>query len=80
LAFLADQDPGHKKRISMVLKLPGEEGVLQIEGCIMYAVATGIAGFRYRIGVQFMAFSDRKGYNTRKALDVLTRIEETYTP
>jgi len=80
LAFLADQDPGHKKRISMLLKLPGEEGALQIEGRIMYAVATGIAGFRYRVGVQFMAFSERRGCNTLKALDVLTRIEETYSP
>jgi hypothetical protein len=80
LAWLADQDPSPKKRVSLLLNLPGEEGALQIEGHVVYAVATGIAGFRYRIGVQFLPFSEKRGHNTLKALNALIRIEETYAP
>jgi len=80
LALLADQTPRLRKRTSLLLKLPGEEETLQLEGQVAYAVATGIAGFRYRIGVQFLPFSKRKGYNTLRALDILTDIEKSYTP
>ncbi len=64
----------------MLLKLPEEEGALQLEGRVVYAVATGIAGFRYRIGIQFSPFTERRGCNTLKALDILAHIEKTYTP
>jgi hypothetical protein len=80
LAFLADQTAEPRKQISLLLKLPGEEETLQLEGQVVYAVATGIAGFRYRIGVLFLPFSKRKSDNTLKALDILTNIEKTYAP
>ncbi len=79
LALLADQSLKPQKRISLLLRLPGEEETLQMEGRVVYAVATGIAGFRYRIGVQFLPFSEKKGQNTIKALNALIRIEETFT-
>ncbi|MBN1568044.1 MAG: PilZ domain-containing protein [Acidobacteria bacterium] len=80
LALLADQDANPMKLLSLILKLPGEEETLEIKGRVVYAVATGIAGFRYRIGVRFLPFSEKRSCNPVKALDALTRIEETYTP
>lgn len=80
LALLTDFALKANKRISMLLKFPGEEEILRIEGRIVYAVATGIAGYRYRIGVQFLPFSGQKGGNATKCRDVLIKIEETYAP
>jgi hypothetical protein len=79
LALLADESVQPQKRISLVLKFPGEEETLQVEGRVVHSVATGIAGYRYRLGIQFMPFGKQKGANTLEALDALTRIEETYS-
>ena len=78
LALLADESVEPQKRISLVLKFPGEEKTIQIEGTVAYSVATGIAGYRYRIGIQFLPFDKRKGGNTPRVLETLTRIEKTY--
>lgn len=79
LALLTDLFLKANKRISALLKFPGEEEALRVEGRIVYAVATGIAGYRYRVGVQFLPFSGQKGCNDLKSLDVLARIEKTFT-
>ena len=78
LAFLDDllQKPG--MRISMLLKLKGREEEIPLEGHVVYSVATGIAGYRYRIGIQFLPFADRKGCNSLEALAVLIKYEKDY--
>jgi hypothetical protein len=78
LAFLADQTLKPKSRVSLLLAFPGEEELLRLEGLVVYAVATGIAGYRYRIGIQFLPFTGGKGCNSREALDILANLEKTY--
>jgi hypothetical protein len=75
LALLGDlpQLPG--KRVILLLKFAGREDELRVEGHVVYAVATGIAGFRYRIGIQFLPFADRRGCNSPKVLDTLVQFE-----
>jgi hypothetical protein len=80
LALLADEDAQPQKQISLVLKFPGDGEELQVEGFVAYSAATGIAGYRYRIGIRFLPFDNRKGSNTPKVLDALTRIEKIYAP
>ena len=79
LAFLADQALRPRQRVSLLLKFPREEEILRLEGREVYAVATGIAGYRYRIGIRFLPFAERRGSNTPKALDVLLRIEKAFS-
>jgi hypothetical protein len=79
LALLTDHALSANKRISTLLKFPGEEELVQVEGRIVYSVATGIAGYRYRIGVQFLPFSGQKGCNTLASLGFLINIEKAYT-
>jgi len=80
LAFLADQARKPDRGILLVLNLPGETETLQLRGRIVYSVATGIVGYRYRIGVQFLPFAERRGCNSLKALDVITRLERICPP
>ncbi len=75
LAFLTDNALKIGICLSMLLKLAGEEEMLQLEGHVVYVVATGIAGYRYRIGIKFLPFNDRRGFNTLKALNLLKRLE-----
>jgi hypothetical protein len=77
LAFLADQAPKTGSWVSLLLRFPGEEDTLSLAGHLVYAVATGIAGYRYRVGIKFLPFSERKGFNTLKALDILDKFEKT---
>jgi AraC-like DNA-binding protein len=79
LAFLADQALSPGRQISLLLKFPGDE-TLRLKGRVIYSVATGIAGYRNRIGVQFFPFADRRGCNNLKALDTLGDLEKTYAP
>lgn len=76
LALLADMPPALRKRVSLLLKLPDRVDALQLEGRIVYAVATGIAGFRYRVGIQFLPFENRRGCNDPKLLAALTPPEK----
>ena len=80
LALLTDFALKENKRISTLLKFQEEEEILRVEGRIVYAVATGIAGYRYRIGIRFLPFSGEKGDNNLKTLDVLIRIEKALAP
>ncbi len=80
LAFLTDHAPMPEKQISMLLRFPGGEEISRLKGRVIYAVATGIAGYRYRVGVQFLPFVDRRGCNAIKVLDLLVNLEQTYTP
>jgi hypothetical protein len=75
LAFLADLAPKIGMCVSLLLKFPGEEDALRLEGHVAYAVATGIAGYRNRVGIKFLPFSERRGFNTLKALDILLKFE-----
>jgi hypothetical protein len=79
LAFLADQTLQPKDRVSLLLKFPAEQGMLRLEGRVVYSLATGIAGFRYRIGIQFLPFTGERGCNSGKALDILANLEKTYS-
>ncbi len=78
LAFLADEFVQPQKRIEVALKFPGEESEIQVQGNIVYSVATGITGYRYRIGIQFLPFGKQKGINTPKAQEALTRLEKIH--
>lgn len=64
--------------VSLRLKFPGREDILRVEGHVVYAVATGIAGYRYRVGIKFWPFANRGGCNALKALDVLVDFERTF--
>jgi hypothetical protein len=77
LAFLADSAQSPGKRISLILKFPGGEETLRVEGRVVYALATGIAGYRYRIGTQFLPFAERRGCNSPKAHEILVNLEKT---
>jgi hypothetical protein len=79
LAFLADQALEPPRRLSMQLKFPGGEETVQLEGRVVYSVATGIAGYRYRVGVQFLPFAERRGFNSPKILDTLVELEKMHT-
>jgi AraC-like DNA-binding protein len=79
LAFLNDQSVKPGKRLWMLLKLPDEAEPVLLTGIVVYAVATGIAGYRYRIGIRFLPFGDRRNGNSRKSLDIIIRIEEAHS-
>jgi len=75
LAFLADVSLQPGKHMSLLLKFPDKEEPLRVEGNSVYAVATGIAGYRNRIGIQFLPFAERRGCNSLKVLEALTQFE-----
>ena len=79
LAFLADSALKAKDRLSLLLKFPDEDEAIRLDGCVVYAVATGIAGYRYRIGIQYLPFAEKRGFNSTNTLDALVRLEKTYS-
>lgn len=75
LALLADSAPLPGKRVSLLLKFPDQEQALRLEGSVVYTIATGIAGYRHRIGIQFLPFANKRGCNSPKVLDALVQFE-----
>jgi AraC-like DNA-binding protein len=79
LAFLADEDLKPKKQVSLLLKFQEEDEMIRLKARVVYSVATGIAGYRYRIGIRYSPFAERKGCNSLKILDILVKLEKAYT-
>jgi Tfp pilus assembly protein PilZ len=76
LALLADTAPMPGKRVSLLLKFLDRKEDLRVEGKIAYTIATGIAGYRHRIGIQFLPFGERRGCNSPKVLEALIQFEK----
>lgn len=77
LAFLCDVSPAPGKRVSLLITFPGGSEEVSVVGRIIYAVATGIAGYRYRIGIEFLPFDEKRGCNTLRTRDILIKFEES---
>ncbi len=75
LAFLADVALMPGKRVSLLLKFLEKEEELPMQGKVVYAVATGIAEYTCRIGIQFLPFAERRGCNSPKVLEALVQFE-----
>ena len=75
LAFLADVALMPGKQVSLLLKLQEKEEGLRLLGKVVYAVATGIAGYSWRIGIQFLQFAERRGCNNPKVLEALVQFD-----
>jgi hypothetical protein len=78
LAFLTDEAPAPQKRVTLFVKFPGSETTLRVKGTVVYALATGIAGYRYRIGIKFLPFENRRGCNDLKTREILLNIEKNF--
>ena len=75
LAFLADVALMPGKQVSLLLQSQEKEEELRLLGKVVYAVATGIAGYSWRIGIQFLQFAERRGCNSPKALEALAQFD-----
>jgi hypothetical protein len=51
------------------------EEEVRVDGNVIYTVATGIAGYRHRVGVEFLPFAARRGCNDPKVLEVIVQFE-----
>ncbi len=80
LALLADSGQNPGRRLSLQLAIPGAERALRVDGRVVYTVATGIAGYRCRVGVRFLPFAAGKGSNNPRTLEALEGIELRYAP
>jgi hypothetical protein len=79
LALLTDHPALPQKRMEMKLRFPGEDKEIAVQGRVVYSVATGITGYRYRVGIEFLPFNKGKKRNTLQALETLTRLEKIHT-
>jgi hypothetical protein len=75
ISFLADESLKPGKRISLLLMLPNQAKAIHIDGRTIYAIATGIAGYRYRIGTKFVRFSFKYGYRKPVTLEIFDEFE-----
>ncbi len=78
LAFLTDEPPAPEERVTLFMKFPGSETTLRVKGTVVYSLATGIAGYRCRVGIKFLPFADRRGCNDLKTREILLNIEKTH--
>lgn len=78
LAFLNDSSLPTGKRVSLLLTFP-DNPELQVEGRVVYSIATGVAGYRYRIGIEFLPFAEKRGCNSPKVMETLAKIEALVT-
>ncbi len=74
LAFLSDLPLQPGERVSLSLNCIQRKDELCLEGYIVYTLAVEIAGYQYRVGVRFVPFDEREGFNPPETLDALTEL------
>jgi hypothetical protein len=80
VSFWADRPP-ESIRVSVLLTYANDEDPIPLEGRIAYFVARGTRlNYRFRVGVEFVTFSPRKGHNSLEMLRRLERVVELYAP
>jgi len=80
MSFLTDRPP-RTRRIILLFNYSDTEDALLLEGRVVYyAPRSSRIGLRYRVGVEFVPFSEKPGDNSLKALEVLDNLEKTYCP
>jgi hypothetical protein len=78
MAFLADESEKPGRRISLGLCFPLGEEDLVLEGRIIYVLPVQTIGYRYRIGVGFQPFLQKKGCNPPVAERLLSQLEKRF--
>ena len=79
MAFLSDRPSRPGRKVSLLLNCTEIKEKLRLEGYIVYAVATDMAGYQFRVGVRFMPFEAKRGCNAPEALHILAQLEKTAT-
>jgi len=74
MAFLSDRPLKPGKRVSLFLNCVERKDELQLEGDIVYALASEIAGYQYRVGVRFIPFEAKEGCNSPEARESLAKL------
>ncbi len=79
LSFFTNNPPELESRVAIALILPKNETAAILEGKIIYSIPRG-AGLssRFRVGVEFAPFAERRGFNSLRSLDVLDKLEAIY--
>jgi hypothetical protein len=78
LSFLTDSPP-RRSHISIMVRYSDTEDPIPLEGNVSYSLVRGAGlSYRYRVGVEFIPFSPRRGHNTIESLTRLERLEATY--
>jgi hypothetical protein len=80
LSFFTDVPLKPDRTILLTLKLPGGQPPVTLEGRVIYSVPRG-AGLssRFRVGVHFNPFGNRKHQNPVNSLNVLVELERRYS-
>ncbi len=78
MAFLADEAEKPGQKISLGLCFPLGEEDLMLEARVIYALPVQSIGYRYRIGVGFQPFLQKKGCNPPEAEIILSQIEKRF--
>ncbi len=73
MALLADRPEKAGRRVSLLASFSKQKESLLLEGRIVYALAVGVAGHKYRLGIRFQTFAHNKGCNPPQALDDLAQ-------
>jgi hypothetical protein len=78
LAFLTDSPP-KTSRVTLLFSYSEKEEAISLEGRVIYSLPCGTElAYRYRVGVAFSPFSERKGHNSLVSLGVLDHLEKTH--
>ena len=78
MSFLTDSPP-RLSRVVLLLAYSEEEDPIRLEGRIVYFMPRGAGlSYRYRVGVEFIPFTRRRGHNSLESLGRLERLEMTF--
>ena len=78
LSFLSDTPLKENKEVSILLHTSEKENPVQLEGKIAYVVINPAGSYRYRVGLKFLPFGTKNGFNPLENLKRLEELEKTF--
>jgi Tfp pilus assembly protein PilZ len=78
LSFLTDNPLKENKEVSILLHISEKESPVQLEGKIAYVGINPAGSYRYRVGLKFLPFGTKDGFNPLENLKRLEDLEKTF--
>lgn len=80
IRFLSQIPLKIKSKVTLKISVPGEKVPLSLKGRVKWAFADSGKNYKYKIGVQFNPYAEKRGQNSPGTLEKIIALEQKFAP
>lgn len=80
LRFLSQRPLKIKSKVTLKISVPGEKVPLSLKGKVKWVFADSEKNYKYKLGVQFNPYAEKRGQNSPGSLEKIIALEQKFAP